>query len=106
LDNLGLDNLGSLPYTLARPILLKVDNPQKLVRHTPLLLRAMFAYTFFVYQHALELASPQFAEHDKELWIEFIKRDIPNWDQYELPEESNDWYQVYCDLGEQVERSL
>jgi elongin-A len=66
----------------------------------------MFAYTFFVYQHALELASPQFAEHDKELWIEFIKRDIPNWDQYELPEESNDWYQVYCDLGEQVERSL
>ncbi|KAJ5770694.1 uncharacterized protein N7511_002745 [Penicillium nucicola] len=81
-----LDNLGSLPYVLARPILLKVDNPQKL--------------------HALELASPQFAEHDKELWIEFIKRDIPSWDQYELPEESNDWYQVYCDLGEQVERSL
>ncbi|KAJ5295265.1 hypothetical protein PENANT_c001G04378 [Penicillium antarcticum] len=81
-----LDNLGSLPYALARPILLKVDNPQKL--------------------HALELASPQFADHDKELWIEFIKRDIPSWDQYELPEESNDWYQVYCDLGEQVERSL
>ncbi|OGE54977.1 hypothetical protein PENARI_c005G08766 [Penicillium arizonense] len=81
-----LDNLGSLPYALARPILLKVDNPQKL--------------------HALELASPQFAEHDKELWIEFIKRDIPSWDQYELPEESNDWYQVYCDLGAQVERSL
>jgi hypothetical protein len=48
MDRLVLDNLGSLPYALARPILLKVDNPQKLVRHTPWLLRAMFANTLFV----------------------------------------------------------
>lgn len=29
-----LDDLGALPYKLARPILLKVDNPEKLVCHT------------------------------------------------------------------------
>ena len=27
-----LDDIGQLPYALARPILLKVDNPEKLVR--------------------------------------------------------------------------
>jgi hypothetical protein len=48
MDRLVLDNLGSLPYALARPILLKVDNPQKLVRHIPLPLRVMFANTLFV----------------------------------------------------------
>lgn len=29
-----LEDLGAMPYTLARPILLRVDNPQKLVCHT------------------------------------------------------------------------
>lgn len=29
----ALDDLGALPYKLARPILLKVDNPEKLVCH-------------------------------------------------------------------------
>jgi elongin-A len=29
--HLVLDDIGSLPYALARPVLLKVDNPEKLV---------------------------------------------------------------------------
>lgn len=32
--HLVLDDIGSLPYALARPMLLKVDNPEKLVSGT------------------------------------------------------------------------
>jgi len=38
--------------------------------------------------------------------MDFIKRDIPRWETYHLPEESNDWYNIYCDLREQTDRSL
>ncbi|KAJ5084220.1 RNA polymerase II transcription factor SIII subunit A [Penicillium alfredii] len=81
-----LDDLGSLPYSLARPILLKIDNPEKL--------------------HSLELKSPQIAEENEELWMEFIRRDIPQWETYNLPKKTNQWYEVYCGLRDQVQRSL
>ncbi|KAJ6172462.1 hypothetical protein N7470_001529 [Penicillium chermesinum] len=54
----------------------------------------------------MELLSPHIAEEDKEVWMELIKRDIPQWDRYELPEQTNKWYEVYCDLREDVQRSL
>ena len=50
--------------------------------------------------------SPQIAEEDQELWLEFIKRDIPQWERYDLPEKTNRWYEIYCDLREEVQRSL
>ncbi|KAJ5824493.1 RNA polymerase II transcription factor SIII subunit A [Penicillium robsamsonii] len=81
-----LDDLGAMPYSLARPILLNIHNPEKL--------------------HAMELASPHLAEEDEELWLELIKRDIPDWEKYELPGNTNNWYGVYCDLRDQVQRSL
>ncbi|KAJ5207259.1 RNA polymerase II transcription factor SIII subunit A [Penicillium cf. griseofulvum] len=81
-----LDDLGAMPYSLARPILLNIQNPEKL--------------------HAMELASPHLAEEDEELWLELIKRDIPDWEKYQLPENTNNWYGVYCDLCDQVQRSL
>ncbi|KAJ5365101.1 RNA polymerase II transcription factor SIII subunit A [Penicillium concentricum] len=81
-----LDDLGAMPYSLARPILLNIHNPEKL--------------------HAMELASPHLADEDEELWLELIKRDIPDWEKYELPENTNNWYGVYCDLRDQVQRSL
>ncbi|KAJ5170731.1 RNA polymerase II transcription factor SIII subunit A [Penicillium coprophilum] len=81
-----LDDLGAMPYSLARPILLNIHNPEKL--------------------HAMELASPHLAEEDEELWLELIKRDIPDWEKYQLPESTNNWYGVYCDLHDQVQRSL
>ncbi|KAJ5591662.1 RNA polymerase II transcription factor SIII subunit A [Penicillium hispanicum] len=81
-----LSDVGNLPYALVRPILLKVDNPEKL--------------------HAMEVLSPQLAEEDQELWLEFIKRDIPRWEVYDLPEKTNRWYEIYCDLREEVQRSL
>ncbi|KAJ6014951.1 hypothetical protein N7540_009542 [Penicillium herquei] len=81
-----LDDLGGLPYFLARPILQKIDNPEKL--------------------HALEVRSPHLAKEDKEIWLEFIKRDIPRWERYELPEETDKWYEIYCDLREAVQREI
>ncbi|CAI7672360.1 hypothetical protein PCG10_006755 [Penicillium crustosum] len=81
-----LDDLGAMPYSLARPILLNIHNPEKL--------------------HAIELASPHLAEEDEEMWLELIKRDIPEWEKYQLPEHTNNWYGVYCDLRDQVQRSL
>jgi elongin-A len=45
-------------------------------------------------------------KYDRELWVEFFKRDIPQWDQYELPETSDCWYDVYCNLYEEVQRKV
>ncbi|KAJ5590214.1 hypothetical protein N7450_004186 [Penicillium hetheringtonii] len=81
-----LDDIGSLPYALVRPMLLKVDNPEKL--------------------HSMELLSPHLAEEDQELWLDFIKRDIPQWETYDIPKTSTQWYDIYCDLREEVQRSL
>ncbi|KAJ9401022.1 hypothetical protein DTO282F9_1970 [Paecilomyces variotii] len=81
-----LKDIGELPYPLARPFLLKVESPQQL--------------------RSIELQSPHIMKDDKELWMEFIKRDIPSWEQFELPEESDCWYDVYCDLQEQVAREV
>ncbi|KAJ5571722.1 hypothetical protein N7535_005382 [Penicillium sp. DV-2018c] len=69
-----LDDLGAMPYILARPILMNVHNPEKL--------------------------------EDGEIWLDLIKRDIPSWDKYDLPEETDNWYGVYCDLRDQVQRDL
>ncbi|KAF3392650.1 hypothetical protein F1880_008580 [Penicillium rolfsii] len=81
-----LTDIGNLPYNLVRPILMKVDNPEKL--------------------HSMELLSPQLAEEDQEIWLELIKRDIPRWNTYDLPENTNRWYEVYCDLQAEVQREL
>jgi elongin-A len=45
-------------------------------------------------------------EDDRELWIDFIKRDVPQWDRFELPEESSCWYDIYRDLTDQVQREV
>ena len=54
----------------------------------------------------MEKLSPQLLGEDKEIWMEFIKRDIPQWDQYDLPEKSKNWYEIYSDLREDVQRAL
>ncbi|KAI7972617.1 hypothetical protein EIK77_009080 [Talaromyces pinophilus] len=43
---------------------------------------------------------------DRELWLDFIKRDIPQWEQYDIPSESDSWYDIYCDLLDQVQREV
>ncbi|KAJ5485419.1 hypothetical protein N7539_005407 [Penicillium diatomitis] len=54
----------------------------------------------------MEVLSPHLAETDQELWLELIKRDIPQWQKYELPQNSNSWYEIYCDLQAEVQREL
>ncbi|KAL4933586.1 RNA polymerase II transcription factor SIII subunit A-domain-containing protein [Aspergillus undulatus] len=81
-----LNDIGNIPYVLARPFLVKIESPEKL--------------------RSLELQSPHLMQHDAELWLEFIKRDIPKWDEYELPEQPDCWYDVYCALREEVQRTL
>ncbi|PYH95740.1 RNA polymerase II transcription factor SIII subunit A [Aspergillus ellipticus CBS 707.79] len=81
-----LNDIGNIPYALARPFLLKVESPEKL--------------------RSLEQQSPHLMRDDEELWLEFIKRDIPKWDEYDLPERPDCWYDVYCDLREQVQRAV
>ncbi|KAL4889757.1 RNA polymerase II transcription factor SIII subunit A-domain-containing protein [Aspergillus ambiguus] len=81
-----LNDIGTIPYSLARPFLLKIESPEKL--------------------RTLELQSPHLIKEDEELWLEFIKRDIPRWEEYELPDSPDCWYEVYCDLRERVQRAV
>lgn len=75
-----------MPYSLARPFLIKVESPKQL--------------------RELEKNSPHIMQDDRELWMEFIKRDIPDWAQYDLPKETDCWYDIYCDLLEQFQREV
>ncbi|GFF88548.1 elongin-A [Aspergillus lentulus] len=81
-----LNDIGNVPYSLARPFLLKIESPEKL--------------------RSLELLSPHIMEEDAELWLDFIKRDIPSWDEYDLPEQPDCWYDVYCDLQQRVQKAV
>ncbi|KAF5865199.1 hypothetical protein ETB97_005103 [Aspergillus alliaceus] len=81
-----LNDIGNVPYALARPFLTKIESPEKL--------------------RTLELQSPHIIDEDKELWLEFIKRDIPRWEEYDIPEQSDCWYDLYCDLRERVQREV
>ncbi|KIW22684.1 uncharacterized protein PV07_10957 [Cladophialophora immunda] len=74
-----ITDIGDLDYDLIRPILLKIESPEKL--------------------HQLELSSPQIIGHDAELWLNFIKRDIPDWDlKRHEPSNPKNWYKVYRKL--------
>ncbi|KAL4807387.1 putative RNA polymerase II transcription factor SIII subunit A,putative [Aspergillus unguis] len=81
-----LNDIGNIPYALARPFLLKIESPEKL--------------------RSLELQSPHLMNDDSELWLDFIKRDIPRWDEYELPEQPDCWYDIYCELREEIQRAV
>lgn len=52
------------------------------------------------------MQSPHIMKDDDELWINFIKRDIPKWEEYDIPEKPESWYQVYCDLRERVQKEV
>ncbi|PGH08895.1 elongin-A [Blastomyces parvus] len=77
-----IDDIGLARYDLIRPILQKIENPEHL--------------------RELELKSPHLLEHDAELWMEFIKRDIPGSAKLILPENPDSWYDVYHELLEKA----
>lgn len=84
----SITDVGDAPYQIVRSVLLRLENPQQLRK--------------------IELASPQICGQDGEIWLEFIKRDVPNWDKkpYE-PENPKKWYKAYkklvMDSQEEVE---
>ena len=74
-----IKDIGELPYNLARPFLLKIDNPEQL--------------------RALEMKSQQIIGHDAEIWLALIKRDIPDWEtRKHRPNDPKDWWKVYNKL--------
>ncbi|KAK2744644.1 hypothetical protein FQN55_006562 [Onygenales sp. PD_40] len=81
-----IEDIGLARYDLIRPILLKIENPEQL--------------------HELELKSPHLLEYDAELWIEFIKRDVPRFNELVLPKNPDSWYDVYHELLEKTAREV
>lgn len=72
----------------------------------PLILVPYSKLTPDISQRSIELQSPHIMLHNDELWLDLIKRDIPKWEEYNLPEKCECWYDVYCDLREKVQKSV
>ncbi|EFE36294.1 RNA polymerase II transcription factor SIII (Elongin) subunit A, putative [Trichophyton benhamiae CBS 112371] len=85
-NKLEITDVGLARYEIIRPILQKIENPQQL--------------------YELEQRSPHLLEHDAELWIEFIKRDIYFWETLDLTEPPESWYQFYTSLREQAAKKV
>jgi elongin-A len=80
-----LTDVGYLPYSFMRPVLLKLENPDQL--------------------RALEKTCPQLLGEDGEVWLKFIKRDIPNWEKRaHEPKNPELWWKVYKKLKKDVEQ--
>ncbi|KAK4614162.1 hypothetical protein CLAFUW4_09091 [Fulvia fulva] len=80
-----IDEMGRVPYHLARPILLKIQNPQQL--------------------RDFEVANPELAESDAEIWKNFIARDIPDWEKKIIePKNPCNWHKVYAKLTRAEQR--
>lgn len=72
----GLTDVGDTTWVEIRHVLLKLESPIQL--------------------RQLELASPQLAGEDAELWEHFIARDIPKWAEKNYqPANPKSWYKVY-----------
>jgi elongin-A len=80
-------DIGGLPYSVARPFLLKIDNPEQL--------------------YALEVKCDQIIGHDAEIWLALIKRDIPNWEtKKHEPNDPKNWWKVYRKLKQESLREM
>ncbi|KAL8683503.1 MAG: hypothetical protein Q9186_000543 [Xanthomendoza sp. 1 TL-2023] len=83
----NLTDIGDIPYDMIRPVLLKLENPNQLQK--------------------LEEASPQLYGVDAELWINFIKRDIPNAEEKMLyPKNPKSWWKVYRKMRQEHQKEV
>ncbi|KAI5303019.1 hypothetical protein KEM56_000124 [Ascosphaera pollenicola] len=109
-----ISDFGDTPFELAQPILMKVVNPRQLVSaapclsatHSCLVLSYANRVNLCIVQRQIEINSPHFKNHTKELWLEFIKRDVPRFQDLALPEHAESWYSVYRDLVDQSNRQF
>ncbi|KAF2478317.1 uncharacterized protein BDR25DRAFT_330792 [Lindgomyces ingoldianus] len=80
-----LTDIGDLPYSFLAPILKHIQNPSQLLE--------------------LETTCPQILGETGEIWLRFIKRDIPNWDKKpHQPRDPSNWSKVYRKLKRDAER--
>ena len=80
-------DVGDFEYWKIQSILKRVDSPQQL--------------------HEIETSSPQIKGEDAELWMTFIRRDIPNWkDKNYAPKNPTKWYEIYCRYKKELRKEL
>ncbi|KAI9835318.1 MAG: hypothetical protein M1819_002462 [Sarea resinae] len=83
----AIRDVGDIPYELIRPVLLKLESPDQL--------------------RIIEQASSQICGEDAEIWMKFIKRDVPSWQSKpHQPRNPKKWYQVYRKLVKESEEQL
>ncbi|KAI4238114.1 MAG: hypothetical protein LQ349_001317 [Xanthoria aureola] len=71
-----LTDIGDVSYDIIRPVLMKIEKPNQL--------------------KSLEEACPQLVGADAEVWISFIKRDVPNAEEKMMhPRNPKNWWKVY-----------
>jgi elongin-A len=79
-----LEDVGDLPYSFLAPILRHIQNPAQL--------------------KTLEDSCPQLVGETGEIWLRFIKRDIPDWDKKaHQPRDPKNWAKVYKKLKRDAE---
>lgn len=72
----SIDSIGDLSYDVAEPILREVTNPKQL--------------------RNIEISSPHLVGETSNIWIKFIKRDIPTQKDFaQEPEDPDDWFDLY-----------
>lgn len=71
-----IDSIGDIPYAMVEPILKHIKSPQQL--------------------RELEENSPHIKAHSKDLWLAFIRRDIPRYEQkMMIPKNPHNWGGIY-----------
>ncbi|KAL9109026.1 MAG: hypothetical protein Q9227_006266 [Pyrenula ochraceoflavens] len=77
-------DVGATPVRLIKPIISKIENPMQL--------------------KIIEEKNPELIEENKEKWLEFIKRDIQDWEQrFQEPPEGESWWYSYVEMKQQAE---
>ena len=82
-----IDDVGDADYALVRPFLVKIQNPKQLWQ--------------------IEQNSPQIVGLDAEIWRDFCKRDIPNYEKDPVePSNPMSWYKVYLKLQKESQKQV
>ena len=83
----SITDIGDAEYSLIRPVLLKLQNPKQL--------------------HQLEQNCPQIIGADAELWRDFCKRDIANYEKTpKEPANPKSWYKCYLKLSKAAQKEI
>ncbi|KAF2202040.1 hypothetical protein GQ43DRAFT_10896 [Delitschia confertaspora ATCC 74209] len=83
----SLNDVGDLPYSFLRPILIRIEKPAQLAE--------------------LEKNCPQLLGETGEIWLRFVKRDIPNYFKKPYqPKDPKKWAKVYNNLKKDAEEEM